>query len=74
MSSKQALMQEIDTLPQNDIEEVSAFISFLKFKSKAQESNDVNLDNYEKLIKMIHSASDEPMPLIEPLRLREVES
>ena len=38
MASKQALMQEIDTLPPNDIDEVSTFVSFLKFKKKQSDN------------------------------------
>ena len=73
MASKQALMQEIDTLPPDSISEVSTFVSFLKFKAKASNNTDARLNEFDNLLNMIHVAADEPMPQIDPIQLREVE-
>lgn len=73
MSSKQALMQEIDALPPDSIDEVSTFVSFLKFRSKTSSSSDVSLNEFDNLIKMIHAATDEPMPPIESIKFRGAE-
>ena len=74
MSSKQALIQEIDTLPPESIDDVFQFVSFLKYKAQTPSDPDESLNELDNLLNLIRTAADEPMPQIEPIRLREVEA
>ena len=74
MSSKQALIKELDTLPPDFIDDVLQYVSFLKFKFKAPSNSDTRLNDFDILVSLIRTAANEPMPPIEPIHLREVES
>jgi len=74
MSSKQALIKELDTLPPDSIDDVLQYVSFLKFKFKVPSNTDTRLNDFNNLVSLIRAAADEPMPPIKPTRLREVES
>ena len=74
MQNIHALMQEIDTLPPDSINEVSTFVSFLKYKAKASDNTNACLNDFDNLLNTIHAAADEPMPPIEPIQLREVDA
>ena len=73
MYSKQTLIQEIDALPPDFIDDVGQYVSFLKFKAKTPNHTDMRLKEFDHLVDLIHAASDEEMPAIEPLRFREAE-
>ena len=68
MSSKQALIQEIDTLPPNDIDEVSTFVSFLKYKKKQSAGTnkaEQKTDTWEELFKLTSEMTEEEKPRFE---------
>jgi len=62
MSSKQALIQEIDTLPQDSIDEVSTFVSFLKFRTKQVKSKP---DTWNELFKLTSEMTEDEKPRLE---------
>jgi len=72
MSSKQALIKELDTLPPDSINDVLQYVLFLKFKTTS--NTDTRLNDFDSLVTLIRAASEEPMPPVEPIRLREAGS
>ena len=62
MSSKQALIQEIDTLPQDSIDEVSTFVSFLKFRTRQVNKK---TDTWAELDMLVSELTDDEKPRFE---------
>jgi hypothetical protein len=69
VSSKQILIQEIDALQLSEIDEVSTFVSFLKFKKKqsnaTEQSQQTLWEEVKQLYGIVRSDIDEKAELAE---------
>ena len=68
MSSKQTLMKEIDTLPQDSIDEVSTFVSFLKFRKRQSDNTNQTVkkqDSWAEVDKLVLEMSEDEKPRFE---------